>query len=245
MGIFDLKEKALSGIILGGSGEGGVVAPKQPANAGIPKNAIVYGKLKDWDTGAFLPITEGTGIYYGGWQGWLTSEGVSQFHADRSCGVTASSNALCYLAKHDPQKAKLYTKPDLSKKSFSQHQNDVFEYVTPAAWGVPTVDALADRVVKFAQSRGVKLTPRIQDKPWKIENVRPYMTSALNLNKPVLLLTWNSPIKDLGMHWITVTAYFKDGTEKILTSNWGAKTIYDFTTWFEGKSLYKGLVYFE
>ncbi|MDR1643277.1 MAG: hypothetical protein LBC41_08750 [Clostridiales bacterium] len=220
-------------------------AANVPEKAEIPKGAVVYGKLKDWDMGGFLPITEGTGIYYGGWQGWLVDEGVTQFYADRSCGVTASSNMLAYTAKHDPQKAKLYTKPDMSKKSFSQYQKEVYEFVSPAAWGVPTVDALAGRVVKFAESKGVKLTPHIQQKEWKIENVRPYMTSALNLNKPVLLLTWNSPVKDLEMHWITVTAYFKDQSEKILVSNWGAKRIYDFSTWFSGNSMYKGLVYFD
>jgi hypothetical protein len=239
------KEEAARGLVLGGCAEGGLAEPEAREKAEIPKGAVVYGKLKNWDTGSFLPISDGSGIYYGGWQGWLTSEGVSQFYADRSCGVTASSNALCYMARHDPKMARLYDKPDLGKKSFSQFQKEVFDVLSPQAWGIPTVDALASRVSKFAETRGVKLAPRVQDQAWRIENVRPYLSSALNLDKPVLLLTWNSPIKDLGMHWITVCAYFKDGSEKIIASNWGAKTVYDFSVWFSGNSLYKGLVYFE
>ena len=63
------------------------------------KATTVYGQLDDWDTGAFLPIKDdGGGIYYGGYQGWLTNVGVSEFYANRSCGVTAAS--ICFVTCH-------------------------------------------------------------------------------------------------------------------------------------------------
>ncbi|MDR1542411.1 MAG: hypothetical protein LBU32_31435 [Clostridiales bacterium] len=216
-----------------------------PVKTVFNSQATMYGRLKDWDVGKFVPVAEGAGVYYGGWQGWLTDEGVSQFDADRSCGVAASSNTLCYMARHAPGRSALYTKPDLSRKSYSAFQKDIFEFISPKAWGVPTVDILIGRVLKYAESRKVKITPHKVDSGWNIDTVRPYLSNALNDDKPVMLLTWNSPIKDLQMHWVTVTAYYKDGTEKILTSNWGGKVEYDFTTWFGGNSLYKGLIYFD
>lgn len=68
----------------------------------------------------------------------------------------------------------------------------------------------------------------------------------LNKECPVLLLTWNSPIADLSTHWVTVTRIYNNGSAtKIVTSNWAEKQIYDFSTWVNGSSIYKGVIYFE
>ena len=81
---------------------------------------------------------------------------------------------------------------------------------------------------------------------WSEVNVRKYIATGLNKESPVLLLIWNSPIPDLEQHWITVTRIYDAGSgTKMVTSNWAGKEIYDFPTWVNGGSLYKGVIYFE
>ena len=208
---------------------------------------ITYGQLDNWDSGDFLPITESNGsYYYGGYQGWLTSEGISQFYADRSCGVTAAANMLCYMADNVSGMSDLYTQSGISKAQFNAFQRDVYDYLSPAIWGVPTLDALIDGVEDYATDQGVDLTATRSSASWTETNVRSYIAGGLNKESPVLLLTWNSPIADLSMHWVTITRIYDGGSGvKLVTSNWAEKQTYDFSTWVNGSSLYKGVIYFE
>ena len=211
----------------------------------------VYGSLTNWDYNGFVPVTVSGGVYYGGYQGWLTDEGITQFYADRSCGVTAAANMMHYMAKNVSGKSKLYTKPDTSKANFSKYQKDVFNYLNPAVWGIPTLSVLEWGVLDYAAACGVSLSAYWNNATWNEPAVRNYIAGGLNQNRPVLLLTWNSPIPNLEWHWVTVTRIYLDNTyapspdtTKILTSNWGGKTEYDFLTWVNGSSLYKGVLYF-
>lgn len=62
------------------------------------REEITYGELDDRTVGSFIPIPASNGgYYYGGYQGWLTEQGVSQFYANRSCGVTAAANMMYYI----------------------------------------------------------------------------------------------------------------------------------------------------
>ena len=72
---------------------------------------------------------------------------------------------------------------------------------------------------------------------WSEVNVRKYIATGLNKE---------SPIPDLEQHWVTVTRIYDAGSgTKMVTSNWAGKEIYDFPTWVNGGSLYKGVIYFE
>ena len=211
------------------------------------KATTVYGQLDDWDTGAFLPIKDdGGGIYYGGYQGWLTNVGVSEFYANRSCGVTAASNMFCYMSSHVSGMKGLYTKSGITKSEFNAFQKDVYDTISPAVWGIPTVDSLISRAEEFASNHKVDLKATRSSSAWSEVNVRKYIATGLNKESPVLLLTWNSPIPDLEQHWVTVTRIYDAGSgTKMVTSNWAGKEIYDFPTWVNGGSLYKGVIYFE
>ena len=218
----------------------------------------VYGSLINWESGKFVPVVDvATGrTYYGGHQRWLLDEGVSKFYSDRSCGVTAITNMLVYLAQNRPEKVRLFGKNHnietdanaqrIKKSDYSALQKSVYNRILPAIWGVPTVTTITFRVQKFALERGVTLKVFKYSKVWTEENVKAFIASGLNKNCPVLLLTWNSVIPDLKLHWITVTRLYETETgTKMVTSNWGNMQTYDFNTWVNGSSLYRGVVYFE
>lgn len=206
----------------------------------------VYGSLDDWDTYDFVPVTtSGGGVYYGGYQGWLTDEGVSEFWADRACGLTAAANAMYYMSQNVSGKSNLYTKSNITQTSFSAYQKELYDYCfSPAIWGIPTWASMKSKVEEWADYRNVSLTGVEDTSTWNATNVRTYIANGLNSERPVLLLTWNSPVEDLNWHWVTVTRIYLDGTVKILTSNWAGKTEYDFTTWVNGDGLHKGVLYF-
>jgi hypothetical protein len=210
----------------------------------------VFGSLINWENGKFVPVVElATGrTYYGGHQRWLLDEGVSKFYSDRSCGVTAITNMLIYLAQNRPEKVRLtdINTQHIKKSDYSALQKSVYNRILPAIWGVPTVTTIATRVQKFALDRGVPLKVVKYSKGWSEANVKAFIASGLNKNCPVLLLTWNSVIPDLKLHWVTVTHLYETETgTKMVTSNWGNMQTYDFTAWVNGSSFYRGVVYFE
>lgn len=218
----------------------------------------VYGSLINWKSGKFVPVVDvATGrTYYGGHQRWLLDEGISKFYSDRSCGVTAITNMLLYMAQNRPEKVRLIDKnkdlvtdknaPRIKKSDYSALQKSVYNRILPAIWGVPTVNTLTSRVQKFALERGVSLKVVKYNKVWTEANVKAFIATGLNKNSPVLLLTWNSVIPDLKLHWVTVTHLYETETgTKMVTSNWGNMQTYDFNTWVNGSSFYRGVVYFE
>lgn len=213
----------------------------------VTRAPMIYGTLDNWLQGSFVPVTASNGgIYYGGWQSWLTDEGVSKFYADRSCGVTAAANMFHYMSENVSGKSNLYTRSGISKASFSAFQKDVYDYLSPAVWGIPNLTIMIDRVESFASAQGVNLSATRNSGTWNETNVRNYIAGGLNKESPVLLLTWNSPIADLVAHWVTVTRIYDAGMgTKIITSNWAEKETYDFSTWVNGSSMYKGVIYFE
>lgn len=212
-----------------------------------PQRAItyVYGSLDNWDYGGFVPVSVTGGVYYGGYQGWLTDEGVSSFWADRACGLTAAANALHYMSQNVSGKSDLYTKSGITKTQFSAFQKQLYDYcLSPAIWGIPNWSTLKSKVEEWADYRNVSLSGVEDNSTWNTTNVRNYIATGLNAERPVLLQTWNSPIENLSWHWVTVTRIYLDGTVKILTSNWAGKAEYDFATWCNSSSLYKSVLYF-
>lgn len=207
---------------------------------------MIFGSLSGWKYGEFVPVSSPVGIYYGGFQGWLTQEDVSKFYADRSCGVTAASNLFYYMAKKVSGQSELYDRPNIAQSEFSAFQKEVYDYVSPALWGVPTLETMIRCVKAYACAKGVSLKAKKTSAAWTEEAVRDYISEGLNMDRPVLLLTWNSPIHELRMHWITVTRLFeREGILKIVASNWAGMHTYDFSSWVKGSSLYKGVIYFE
>jgi len=210
----------------------------------MPKERV---SLKDWQRGGFVPVSERENFYYGGNQAWLTREGVSKFYANRACGVTAAANTLCYMSAHIDGMRSLYAAPDLSLASFSAYQRELYRYIRPFAWGVPTLESAAAGIQAFAHGRGVKIAPMRLVRPKTKGEAIDFIARALNRERPVMLLTWNDKVqKDLSYHWVTVASLsLKEGQEAFTASTWSTMRTYSLDKWLMGKSLYRGLLYFE
>lgn len=199
-----------------------------------PKEYIEYASLDDFLVGEFVPIPNGSTYYYGGYQGWLVDEGVSESEANRSCGVTAAANMMHYMATHLPGKSALYNQTGLTKAKFNAFQRDVYDYLDPTIFGIPTAAHMQSGILSYAQSRNVTLTPITfsTTTAWTFDNVLNYVMLGLNAESPVLLLTFNSPIAELELHWVTLTQIYADNVATyMVTSNWGERAVYDFYTW--------------
>ena len=125
------------------------------------------GALNNWESGHFVPVFDVVSgkVYYGGHQRWLLDEGISKFYSDRSCGVTAITNTLIYMAQNNPEKAGLIgnnldvatdtNMKNIKKSDYSALQKSVYTRILPAIWGVPTVKTIVSRVQKFAINREI------------------------------------------------------------------------------------------
>lgn len=202
---------------------------------------VVHGSLTHWREEEFVPIAGADGASYGGRQSWLTGEGVSGFYADRSCGVTAACNLLCYLSRHWPGKEGLYPHRDLSRERFSRFQRELYGYLSPAPWGIPSVGAIIRGVERYAAERDAPLRAVRKGRTGMLS----YISAGLERDCPVLLLTWNTPVAHLRFHWVTVTRLYDAGSGvRMVSSNWGERAEYDFSAWANGPSLHRGAVWF-
>ncbi len=180
------------------------------------------------------------GVRYGGYQGWLTAAGVSKFFADRACGVTAACNMLAYLSRR-PGMEGLWPH-DLTANGFNAAQKELYGYLKPRPWGIFTVGKLIRGVERYARDRGVPLRAVRRGRI----AMQDYIADGLSRDCPVLLLTWNTPIRELRFHWVTATRLYDGGDGvKVVTSNWAKRKEYDFRAWMEGRSLHRGAVWFE
>lgn len=185
--------------------------------------------------------------YYGGNQKWLHMENYrKKFWSDRSCGVVAAANSLIYMSSHKSYFIGLYKYKDLSKGNFTKFANDLYKHIKPAIYGVHTLNKLSRGVESFAETQGFTIRSKKLSKPGNINSTIMFLNEGLKKDYPVLMLTWNSKIKNLNYHWVTITGYYKtvEGKYFIITSNWGKKQVFPLDDWLKDRSCYKGLLYF-
>lgn len=185
-------------------------------------------------------------IHYGGYQDWLFSEGyISKYWSNRSCGVIAASNTLLYMSRfaNRIEGSKEYT---ITKEGFVDFALYLYKFIRPRFYGIPTVAVMINGIKKYAKKMNFEIVPFILENPnTKLEVIR-YIKRGLSRNYPIMMVTWNTSIKDLKNHWVTITGYYstKSGDHYILTSNWGKEEVFSLDQWLDEKSFYKGLVYF-
>lgn len=216
-----------------------------------PTADMEIARLRNWQKGSFVNVGA---HYYGGYQDWLHSKlsgsrQVTQFYADRACGVAAANNVAIYLSQNMSGKANLYNRgTPLSVASCTENMRDIYDYITPAVWGIPTIDTLKSKFEEFAAARGVSVTGHRSTDGWSKDTVLQYIGGGLIADTPVLLLTWNTPVAELGTHWVTITRIYKEsslGANFMTTSNWGEMKTYNFDAWFDAGSIYQGVIYFQ
>lgn len=186
-------------------------------------------------------------LYYGGLQKWLYMENLkSKFWADRSCGVTAAANALIHMGMYRKGLESIYRYPGLSRVEFTRFMVEIYEYVKPSIVGIPSLEKMSKGLKSFAKDKGVILDSKTLPMPKDINSTINFIKEGLAIDSPVLMLTWNSNIKNLQYHWVTITGLIKDTNHKnyVITSNWGDKEIFSLDRWLKEKNLHKGLIYF-
>jgi len=191
--------------------------------------------LKDYQN--FVKIDK---TFYGGDQTWLFRKNhIPKFWANRACGLVAVSNALCYLFRDQY--------PSITKESYTALAMELYPFLKPKVYGIPTVGIIIKALNKYALSINHKLIPNPLINPNNITSVITYIKNALQEDYPVMMVTLNTKNKDLRYHWVTITGYYKSrsGENFIVTSNWGNKSVYNLDQWVEERSFYKGLLWFK
>lgn len=185
------------------------------------------------------------GDSFGGKQNWLSEKGVlTKFWSDRSCGVVAAANIIKFMSENHPDKGNLYQGSE--KDDFINLMIELYKYLTPKVWGIPTISKMGNGIESYSRDRGVNV--KIHYCSWLIDSDEgsKFIRQGLASNSPVLLLTWNHSDKDFRNHWVTVTGWdIIYGEEYMTVSNWGERKTYSYRDWIMGKSLYKGAIYFE
>ena len=124
--------------------------------------------------------------------------------------------------------------------------NEVYNYIKPGIYGIPTLNKLNKGLQSFASTKTFKINSRKMSRPRNIDTTIEFIKRGLKNNSPVLMLTWNTKIKNLKYHWVTITGYYKtlDGKDFIISSNWGKMQTFSLDDWIKYRSCYKGLIYF-
>ncbi len=181
-------------------------------------------------------------------QDWLSDkEYVSKYYSDRACGVTAAANVAQYMAAMISGKSNLYQYSDVSKNNYTSFMNDIYQYLSPAVYGIPGIKTMQSGMQNYASSKGVSLSSVLSNESWSKENTISYIRDGLSQKCPVLMITWNSKIPNLETNWLTITNIYRTygGSNMFVCSNWGGRIEYNYDVWFDDYwGLYKGLLYF-
>lgn len=179
-------------------------------------------------------------VYYGGNQTWLSLENhISIFQSDRSCGVIAATNTFLYMIRDNKS-------INISKKSFLEQALDIYKYITPRFYGIPTISTMARGLKGYYRSINLEIKTSQLINPSKTLETIQFIKKALANNSPILMITWNTKIPNLKNHWVTITGYYRTtlGEHFVVTSNWGRKEVFSLDNWIKDKSLYKGMLYY-
>lgn len=181
---------------------------------------------------------------YGGQQGWLKSLKVkNQFWTGRSCGVTAAANLVMYLARSDDNMKALYN--GTTKEDFVNLMKELYPFLKPRVYGIPTLTKMKRGVQRYAYSKGVRLRCGMESWIWDVDEGSDFISRMLQQNRPVLLLTWNSSNRDFRNHWITVTGMLESSEGfDLISSNWGRRRVYSYEGWIKDKALLRGAISF-
>lgn len=198
-------------------------------------------KLINSEVGKFLPIKTDRGIYYGGFQNSLEAMGVSKFYRDRSCVVTAFTNAYLYMY----EKNKVF-----SLEEYNDFHYDFYKKLTPHINGVPTVISLDRRVNKIRLERNLLLKSHVKEEliiKAPLSEKIDFINDALAKDLPVILINWiSNDIKVMNHHGVVITELNDMGNyHELVLSSWGRLYRINFNEFDRQLRTYTGLIYFE
>ena len=199
-------------------------------------------KLKNSKLGSFVPVRSDKGLYYGGYQNALLEMGVSKFYRDRSCVVTAFTNAYLYMY-HPEEKFTL--------SEYNAYHYDFYRKIRPHINGVPTAKALNNRVNRIRRDRGLRLDGKVMQEFFfnnrPIEEKIAFINEGLRKNCPVIFINWMSrDVRVMRHHGVTITECNDMGDyHELVISSWGRVYKINFEIFDRQIRSYSGLVYFE
>lgn len=176
--------------------------------------------------------------YYGGNQSWLREKGYfSKFKADRSCGLIAATNTILYMLENNEK---------LDKEEYMDFVFNLSKFIKPRIYGIATIPIMVKGLNSYVKSINFNINPFLLINPSNKLRLVEYIKEALEKDSPIMMLTWNSEIRNLKYHWVTITGYnkTKDGKHYVIASNWGKRQVFNLDDWFDENLFYKGLVYF-
>ena len=187
--------------------------------------------------------------YYGYYQECYTTE----WQRLSGCGPSAASNIIFYL-NHTRFTYTL-------GQSFNNIENclslmeEIWEYVTPTAKGIPTTKMFYEDVLSYAKSKGLNIEYFVCDlsedknSRYELTEVLKFLESALLKDVPIAFLNLsNGQVKNLdSWHWVTIISleYGEDGTNVFVNIlDEGMIKKIDFGLWYNTTTLGGGFVYF-
>lgn len=159
--------------------------------------------------------------------------------------MVAAAHCAYYLSKYHNKP--LYFYNNLSLRNFTLYLNEIFLFICPRIYGIPTLYHMKRGFIKFAKSKNIEVQAVEINIKLPKQEVIELLKKALKNNYPVMMITWNTKNTNLRNHWITITGFYLDQNNNnfIITSNWSKRQIYNFDDWLKEKVMYKGLLYFK
>lgn len=199
-------------------------------------------KTNNSNLGEFIKITDNEKIYYGGFQDSLRLKGVSKYHRDRSCVVTAFTNVYLYMYKKDRK---------FTLEEFNDYQYWFYKILRPKISGIPTARFLNHKLKKLEKDYHINLKANYLEenlllrKP--IEKKANFISEALEKGSPVILFNWaGNKVKVLNHHAVTITGIEKNDNDVLLTaSSWGRKYEISLKEFSKQMTTYSTFLYFE
>ena len=188
---------------------------------------------------SFVPIRDGSKVYYGCNQAWL--DGISGYSADISCGVAAAANVLAYMADSDSEYDGLYPYSSLTKPNFVNYMKSIYDHFDPAWYGDPILEEWVASLVTFsAWNYGKVLFDHSCSSSSSKTTCANLIKQGLRNNKPVAAVNLALPYTYcvdgdcFSWHWVTITKYYQGSNDNrwIAVSSWGERYSLDWDTYW-------------
>lgn len=199
-------------------------------------------KLKKSKFGEFVPVKKNGKIFYGGYQNMLKDRGVSKFHCDRSCVVTAFTNTYLYMFRND----EVFT-----YKEYNDYHFWIYKILRPKVYGIPTARVLDFKLNRIRRAYHLSLKSHILE--FSLVNRRSYkkivkfLQTALGHDLPVIFFNWLSlEYGFMSHHGVVITEMIEKDDDYILTiSSWGRVYKLSLKKFLQRPRTYTGFIYFE
>ncbi|QQK07106.1 hypothetical protein [Miniphocaeibacter halophilus] len=158
-------------------------------------------------------------------------------------GIVEATNMIIYLAKNNKDYSSIFNK-ELNEENYLEIIEELGRYI-----GKRTISVLQMNrgIKKYTGLKGKKLHLMKNYWKWNNNSVYEYIKSGIFSNSPVLMITWNFKDKDIQNRWFCIIGMKKydNGKVELIATTGKEKKILDLNSWLEGKSLYKGLIYYK